>query len=175
MISSKNHFNLTDYQAQPKIISAKTTNGFESLQPSITHYSNIANSVSDRPPLPFRSNNKIRRPVGFRTATAGDTEAYHSPTVMPALLENPAYKETTLSKTSTATFPLSGTQTQVLQLNMQISAPNPADYFEEPNVEIEKFDRKFSKTRLRQYKYPKIELDRVGQIVEDLQKKVQKT
>jgi hypothetical protein len=73
---NKNNFNLTDYQQPNHILSAKTTHGFDQqlTQPSIisnysAHVVNI-NSISDRPPLPFRP--KIRRPVGFRTATTNE-------------------------------------------------------------------------------------------------------
>ena len=54
---------------------------------------------------------------------------------------------------------------------LNASAPDPAEFFEAPQVEIDKFDRKFSKTALRQYKYPKVELERHQHNVAEYNKK----
>ena len=35
------------------------------------------------------------------------------------------------------------------------------EWFEEPFIEIERFDRRFSKTGLRGFKYPRIELEKI--------------
>ena len=43
------------------------------------------------------------------------------------------------------------------------------DYFEEPIVEIQRFDRRFSKTGLRGFKYPRIELDKITKTPKTLQ------
>lgn len=45
-----------------------------------------------------------------------------------------------------------------------VSAPRPEDFFEPLGLELDNFDRKFSKTALRQYKYPKIELERMQKL-----------
>jgi len=72
-----------------------------------------------------------------------------------------------MSKTSTAAFPLAPSKQSLING----SAPDPSEYFEAPQVEIEKFDRKFSKTALRQYKYPKVELERHQHKVEEYNRK----
>ncbi len=48
--------------------------------------------------------------------------------------------------------------------NSMVSAPKPEDFFEPLGLELDNFDRKFSKTALRHYKYPKIELERMQKL-----------
>lgn len=72
-----------------------------------------------------------------------------------------------MSKTSTAAF----ANTSKSNIFNNGSAPDPSEFFEAPQVEIDKFDRKFSKTALRQYKYPKVELDRHNRMVVEFNKK----
>lgn len=115
----------------------------------------------------------MRRTIGFKTAmatTAGGPPQmdYFSPiNEQPIFHSRDAQKS--MSKTSTASFPLAPSK-QSLTNNVQ-SAPDPSDFFEAPQVEIQKFDRKFSKTALRQYKYPKVELERHKSKVEEYNRK----
>jgi hypothetical protein len=123
----------------------------------------------------------MRRTIGFNTApgtaTAGpsqqrNTDYFASPVTQAYTAAAPHShhsRETCFSKTSTAAFPSKHS------LLLTASAPDPSEFFEAPQVEIDKFDRKFSKTALRQYKYPKVELDRHNRQVEQYNKRLKTT
>ncbi len=66
-----------------------------------------------------------------------------------SMMQNSRDTHSHMSKTSTAAFATNAVIGSKHTLALNASAPDPSEFFEAPSEEIDKFDRKFSKTALR--------------------------